>query len=76
MSEKRYGKARRIWVMDRGMTSAENLRWLKEGERKYIVGAPRSELKRREDEILERSGWEEIRKLSGSFEPKSLLPTL
>jgi transposase len=60
--EKRYGKARRIWVMDRGMTSTENLRWLKEdGQRKYIVGAPRSELKRWENEILDRTGWQEIR---------------
>lgn len=57
----RLGKAQRIWVMDRGMTSAENLRWLKEGERKYIVGAPRSELKRGENEILDRRGWQEIR---------------
>jgi transposase len=59
--EKRYGKAGRIWVMDRGMTSADNLRWLKEGDRKYIVGAPRSELKRWENEILDRRGWQEIR---------------
>lgn len=60
--EERYGKARRIWVMDRGMTSSDNLRWLREsGERKYVVGAPRSELKRWENEIVDRDGWQEIR---------------
>lgn len=59
--EDRYGKAHRIWVMDRGMTSAENLEWLNEGGRKYIVGTPRSELKHWENEILDRQGWEEIR---------------
>lgn len=59
--EARYGKARRIWVMDRGMTSAENLKWLNDSERKYVVGTPRSELKRWQNEILERQGWEEIR---------------
>src|SRR5437899_1750380 len=26
--ERRYGQARRVWVMDRGMTSAENIAWL------------------------------------------------
>ena len=28
--EARYGQAQRIWVMDRGMTSAENLAWLRQ----------------------------------------------
>ena len=59
--EERYGKARRIWVMDRGMTSAENLEWLQDGERKYIVGTPRSELKHWENQIIDRQGWQEIR---------------
>ena len=26
--EARFGQAQRIWVMDRGMASAENLAWL------------------------------------------------
>ena len=30
--ERRYGMASRIWVMDRGMASADNLKWL-EGQR-------------------------------------------
>jgi transposase len=28
--EQRYGLAHRIWVMDRGMTSAENVAWLQQ----------------------------------------------
>lgn len=43
--EARYGLAERIWVVDRGMVSRTNLAFLQEEGRRYIVGAPRSELK-------------------------------
>jgi len=43
--ERRYGKADRIWVMDRGMVSQENIDLLKEGKRRYIIGTPKSMLK-------------------------------
>ncbi|MGH9771949.1 MAG: IS1634 family transposase, partial [Candidatus Acidiferrales bacterium] len=43
--EARYGKAQRIWVMDRGMASADNVEYLKQGGRRYIVGTPRAMLK-------------------------------
>jgi transposase len=43
--EHRYGKADRIWVMDRGMVSQENIDLLKEGKRRYIIGTPKSMLK-------------------------------
>ena len=59
--EARYGKARRIWAMDRGMVSKENLEWLREEERQYIVGTPRSELKNWEKDLTEKGGWKEIR---------------
>ena len=36
--EKRYGQADRIWVMDRGMVPAANVAFLKEGNRRYIMG--------------------------------------
>lgn len=49
---KRYGKADRIWVMDRGMVSAENIAFLKEGGRRYIVGTPKGMLKRFEQQLL------------------------
>ena len=38
--EGRYGKADRVWVMDRGMVSAANVEFLKEGNRRYILGTP------------------------------------
>jgi transposase len=59
--EARYGKASRIWVMDRGMTSEDNLEWLREGDRKYLVGTPKSQLRHFEKELLEKDGWKEVR---------------
>ena len=59
--ETRYGKAGRVWVMDRGMVSEHNLQWLREGGRRYLVGTPRSELKKWERELLDRDGWEDVR---------------
>jgi len=44
--ESRYGKADRVWVMDRGMVSDEILAWMREGGRRYLVGLPKSELKK------------------------------
>jgi len=44
--EARFGLAQRIWVMDRGMTSAENLAWLEQTGRHYLIGTPRSELRK------------------------------
>ena len=43
--ERRYGKADRIWVMDRGMVSQENIDLLKAGRRRYIIGTPKSMLR-------------------------------
>jgi transposase len=43
--EHRYGKADRIWVMDRGMVSQENIDLLKEGKRRYIIGTPKAMLR-------------------------------
>jgi len=40
--EARHGKADRIWVMDRGMVSEENLSWLREEGRQYSWGARRA----------------------------------
>ena len=50
--EARYGKADRIWVMDRGMVSQDNIEFLKEGGRRYIVGTPKGMLKEFEKELL------------------------
>jgi hypothetical protein len=55
--ERRYGKANRIWVLDRGMISQENIEFLKEEGRRYIVGTPRGMLNSFERELL-RDDWE------------------
>ncbi len=58
--EARYGKADRIWVVDRGISSEENLEYLREGQRRYIVGTPKSMLKRFEQQLLSED-WHAIR---------------
>jgi transposase len=58
--EDRYGKADRIWVGDRGMMSEDNIRFLKQGKRRYIVGTPKSALKKFERELL-KDDWQSIR---------------
>jgi len=59
--EARYGKVDRVWVMDRGMVSADNIEWLQEGERRYILGAARSELKKWDKELTDTKHWQEVR---------------
>ena len=59
--EERYGHAGRIWAVDRGMIDATNLQWLKQRGSRSIVGTPKGELKRFEQELLKGS-WHEIRK--------------
>jgi transposase len=58
--ERRYGRADRIWVADRGMTSAENIAFLQQSGRRYIVGTPKSMLKQFERELLSED-WHTIR---------------
>lgn len=59
--ERRFGKANRVWVMDRGMVSAENIAWLNETGRRYVIGTPRSELKRWARQLAEPADWRRIR---------------
>lgn len=59
--ETRYGAANRVWVMDRGMASAKNLAWLQKGDRRYLIGTPKSEIKRWMAQILDRSDWKSVR---------------
>lgn len=58
--EERYGREGRIWAVDRGMIDATNLKWLKDRGSRYIVGTPKGELKRFEQELL-KGTWHEIR---------------
>jgi transposase len=57
--EKIYGRANRIWVMDRGMVSEENVEYLRKGGRRYIVGTPKSQLRRYERELLSKE-WKQV----------------
>ncbi|MBI5850974.1 MAG: IS1634 family transposase [Planctomycetes bacterium] len=59
--EARFGKASRVWVMDRGMVSEANLQWLRAGNRKYVIGAARSELRKWARELRDKTGWAQVR---------------
>jgi transposase len=59
--EAKFGKAGRVWIMDRGMVSAEVLEWLRAERRPYIVGTPKCELKNFSVQVLEKRNWEDIR---------------
>lgn len=59
--EERYGKARRIWVMDRGMTSADNVEWLQQTGRRYLIGASKQELKKFAGALADASDWNLVR---------------
>jgi transposase len=59
--EARYGIADRVWVMDRGMSSAENVAWLQETGRRYLIGTPKSELKKWSGAIAEARDWRTVR---------------
>jgi len=60
MVERKYGRARRVWVFDRGVVSEENLAALRRRNGQYLVGTPRSKLKQFEAELLT-GGWERVR---------------
>jgi len=57
--EGKYGKANRIWVMDRGMVSEDNIEFMRKRGARYIVGTPKSMLRKFEHELLAK-GWEEV----------------
>ena len=59
--EGRFGKAQRVWVMDRGMVSEENLEWLRSENRRYLVATSKSELRNWEKELIETRGWKTVR---------------
>jgi transposase len=60
MVKRKYGRARRIWVFDRGIVSEENLAALRKRGGQYLVGTPRAKLKAVEREFLE-GGWTDVR---------------
>jgi transposase len=60
MVERKYGKARRIWVFDRGIVSEENLGAIRKRGGQYLVGTPRRQMKRFEAELL-KENWSQVR---------------
>src|SRR5207245_906388 len=52
MVERKYGKARRIWVFDRGIGSEENLAAIRKRGGQYLVGTPRRQMTRFEAELV------------------------
>ena len=55
--EARHGMLGRVWITDRGMASGANLAWLRQTGRRYIIGAPKSELKKFAPELAGADGW-------------------
>ncbi|MDR1968941.1 MAG: IS1634 family transposase [Burkholderiaceae bacterium] len=58
--EQRYGKARRIWVMDRGIPTQESLEKMRQIGASYLVGTPKGRLNRLEQRLLEQP-WAKVR---------------
>jgi transposase len=58
--ERKHGKARRIWVFDRGIVSEENLAAIRKRGGQYLVGTPRSQMKQFEEELL-KDDWTQVR---------------
>ena len=60
--EKTYGKARRMWVMDRGIPSEEILREMRDPAREifYLVGTPKGKIQQYEKKWLDLP-WQKVR---------------
>jgi transposase len=58
--EARHGLLGRVWITDRGMASVANLAWLRNTGRRYIIGAPKSELKKFGAELAGADGWRTV----------------
>ena len=60
--EAQYGKARRIWVMDRGIPTEEVLAEMRNSDPpvQYLVGTPKGRLTRLEKHLIDKP-WQEVR---------------
>jgi hypothetical protein len=58
--EGQYGRANRVWVLDRGMVSEKNLAFIRERQGFYLVGTPKAMLRRFEAHLTEKD-WTEVR---------------
>ncbi len=58
--EQKHGRANRVWVMDRGMVSEENIARLRRSNASYIVGTPKAMLRRFERELTDQQDWHTV----------------
>lgn len=58
--EARYGRANRIWVMDRGVPTEESLEQMRAIGASYLVGTPKGRLTKREQAFLSQP-WQRVR---------------
>jgi transposase len=58
--ENEHGKSQRIWVMDRGNVSQDNLAFIRDRGGQYIVGTPKAMLRQVRGELTDQ-GWQEVR---------------
>ena len=54
-----YGKARRVWIMDRGIPTEATLQGMRDEQIGYLVGTPKSLLSKMEQELLAKP-WEQV----------------
>jgi transposase len=52
--EKKYGSLNRVWVLDRGMISEKNLKFLRDRGGQYIVGTPKAQLRQFEQHLSDK----------------------
>lgn len=57
--EQMYGKARRTWIMDRGIPTEATLKEMREAGTQYLVGTPRSMLSKLEQSFADRP-WHQV----------------
>ncbi len=57
--ECRFGRAKGVWVMDRGMVSKESVRFLSRPGRRYVLATRRSDLKHFAKQ-LQAGGWQRL----------------
>jgi len=62
LMEQKYGQAQRVWVMDRGIVSEENLHWLRQRGATYLVGTPKSQLRQYQAALLDQADWQAVHK--------------
>jgi transposase len=57
--EQRYGKARRTWIMDRGIPTEATLKEMREAGTQYLVGTPKSMLGKLDQSLADKP-WQQV----------------